>query len=108
MSDGLVAVVDLAAVGAPGANTNIPGATITPSFPGYFDVEVQLATASVFKMIETHPSGSVTHKFRLGVALDAAQTFVFSIPVNSISTYNFQVETNGIITRLLVHHLKNA
>lgn len=108
MSDGLVQLVDLAAVAAPGANTNIPGATITPLFPGWIDVEVQLATGSVFNVKEAHPSGNVTHPAQLGVALVAAKTYTFSMPVSPRSTYNFQVETDGIITRLLVNHYKNA
>lgn len=109
MSDGLVQVVDLNAVGAPGANTNIPGGTVTPLFPGWIDVEVQLATGSVFNVIETPASGSnITHPAQLGVALVAAKTYTFSMPVSPRSTYNFQVETNGIITRLLVNHYKNA
>lgn len=108
MSHNLLVPVNLALAAAPGANTNISGATFSPAWDGWVDITVQLATAAVLNVIETHASGTITHPAQLGVALVAAKTYTWSMPVKGGSVYNFQVTIDGIINRLLLHYVTSG
>jgi hypothetical protein len=102
MSDGLALKSDNFTISAPGANTNILGTSLTPTYGGYFQVFVVLATGSVFNMTETRSSTTYTVGLNKSTALVAGDGYVFSFPVSASSTYNFQVETDGVIRILRV------
>ncbi len=102
-------------ISAPGANTNIisGGITFSPS-ASVCRVTVALTTSSVFNV--ECSDGSATHVWGLNAsgALNAADLYTFSFAVRKNSTgleggadltYNFQVETDGVIELLLVEEV---
>lgn len=90
---------------APGANTDILAADITPSYGATLAIGVRLATASVFNLIETRDGVDVVIGMNLSVALQAGDGYTFLWPCSPESSYNFQVETNGVISILRVHEM---
>lgn len=85
-------------VAAPGANADIFSTEITPRYQcSAFRVTVALATASVFNVAVTN--GATTRDLGLNssVALQAGDLYTFAFGVNPANTYNFRVETDGII-----------
>lgn len=92
------------AIAAPGASTNILTTSLTPGAASHrFRVSVILETASVFNMIEVSTDGGTdTNGLNGSVALGAGDLYEFEFEVDQANTYNFQVETNGIIRRLIV------
>lgn len=105
---------------APGANTDIiangitnlvnsvsTATSLTPTVDCYFAISVVLATASVFNMTETISGSTFTYGIDVSTSLSSGDLFGWSlIPVFTVATYNFQVETNGIIRRLSVSELQ--
>lgn len=90
-------------VPAPGANTNILATSLTPKQGvAAFRVTVVLATGSVFNLRTTDGTTAFTSHFNGGVALAAASVYTFTFGVTSGLTYNFQVETDGVIRLLQV------
>ena len=103
---------------APGANTNILTASITPSqTASAYRVTVALATASVFNVF-CDSGTDYTFGLNGSTALNAGDlyTFVFGVTHNtdgSLGTgtavaYNFRVETDGVIQLLLVDEILGA
>lgn len=97
-------------ISAPGANTNIFSTGITPVYPvGALRVTVCLATASVFnlRVINTPAGGSTAFTIGLNAssALNAGDLYTFTFGCNNDLTYNFQVETDGIINVLQVEEI---
>lgn len=96
---------------APGANTDIFAAEITPTnLHGVFRVAVSLATSSVFNMIVTQGATLKTLSFNGGAAIPALGMFEFDVPVyqyegTTALTYNFQVATDGVINWLSVREM---
>ncbi len=107
MADGVSVKSDNFTIAAPGANTNILSTSLTPTYGGYFQVFVVLATGSVFNMTETRSSTTYTVGLNKSTALVSGDGYVFSFPVSTSSTYNFQVETDGIIRILRVIEASN-
>ena len=104
---------------APGANTDILAAELTPNHEGsYFRVTVVLATASVFNHVITDSTGTpvtFTNGLNSSVALAAGDEYVFEFAApktttagtnTSPLTHNFQVETDGIIRLLVVDEMR--
>lgn len=95
-------------VSAPGANTDILAAAITPSMTGYFHIFVVLATSSVFNMTETRSGTTFTIGLNKSGAVSAGDGYSFCVPVSASSAYNFQVETDGVIRVLRVYEVAEA
>lgn len=94
------------AIAAPGANTNILSASLTPGACSYrFRVEVTLAVGSIFDFTETLSGTTRTHSLNSGVPLDADEPATFEHAVRQDATYNYRVKTDGAINRLMVEEL---
>lgn len=89
-------------IAAPGANTNIMTTSITPLMSCRLRVGVVLETASVFNVTETSGATTNTYGLNESVPLAANDYYVFDVPAGAAYSYNFQVETDGIIGRLTV------
>ena len=87
---------------APGANTNILTTSLTPRMDGVMRLTIVLATASVFNVTITNGSTTYTCGLNASTSLNAGDLYFFSFGVSSLNTYNFQVETNGVINILQV------
>ena len=96
--------VDSQAIAAPGAATNIFTA-ITPKMAGRLRITVQLATASVFNVIETRSGTSKTQSLNEGVPLAAGCLYVFDLGMSPSSTYSCQVATNVALDSLKVDEI---
>ena len=107
MSDGLAVKSKTYAKAAPGANTNILTTALTPTYGGYFQIFVVLATGSVFNMTVTDGSTAYTVGLNKSTALQAGDGYTFTVLVDPSYSYNFQVETDGIIRQLLIHEISN-
>lgn len=97
------------AIPAPGANTDIiKGGIVIRELPWRgvkaLEVTVTLATASVFNYTRTRKNNAgATIGILESVALGAGDGFgPIRIPVTEFDTINFRVETDGIITQLIV------
>ena len=94
------------AIAAPGANTNIFSTSLTPVYScSAFRVTVALATASVFNVVSTDGTTSYTLGLNQSNALQASDLYTFTFGVHNSNTYNFQVETDGIIRVLQVDEI---
>lgn len=93
---------------APGANTDILSAAITPQRECAFRVTVALTTASVFNV--TCTDGNTTHAWGLNssTALQAADLYAFTFAAAPSLSYNFQVETDGVIEVLIVEEIQDG
>lgn len=125
MGVGIVRHVEMFNRAAPGANTDIITADIKPNGrESMFRVHVVLATSSVFNYTVSDQEGSPT-LFTVGInasaALNAGDGYTFDIPAlkyetTSVTfgaakrelTYNFRVETDGIIRVLIVDEIFQA
>ena len=92
---------------APGANTDILAADVTPTINGsVFRVTVCLGTASVFNVVETDGTQAFTEGLNSSVALNAGDRYTFILgSTRTDNTYNFQVETDGVIRVLQVEEV---
>lgn len=93
---------------APGANTNILSESITPKMGGAFRVTVVLAVASVFNVRASNGSTAYTWGLNRSVALSAGDIYTFTFGVVPAESYNFQVETDGIIQKLQVDEVTSG
>lgn len=97
---------------APGVNTNILATGIVPPKDvGAFRITVALAAASVFNVRVTDGTTAYTQGLKESAALNAGDLYTFTMGVSRTSdgsedgttlTYNFQVETDGVIQTLIV------
>lgn len=118
-------VCSIHALAAPGANTNIiaasnqlgTGVSYAPTRERgahYLDVWVALATASVFNARVTDGTTAYARGLNESSALQAGDLYRFSLPCPSHNhlgvqlTYDFQVETNGVIQTLVVYRVMQA
>lgn len=92
---------------APGANTNILSAGLVPKIPsGIFRIALTLATASVFNYTVTDGTTSFTVGLQSSASISAGDEWLFDIHhMGTGYTYNFQVETDGVIRQLWVVEL---
>ena len=108
---------DLHNLAAPGANTSF--ASFTPSRPGSIArIHVVLATVSVLNYVVTDGTTSYTVGLNNSVALAAGDGYMFDFACPKQSsggangsatlTYSFQVETNGVIQRLVVDEISTG
>ena len=93
---------------APGADTNILTTAITPQYFGALRITIVLATASVVNYTEARSGTTFTCGLNSSVALNAGDAYTFVFDCSPSSTYNFQVETNGIIRLLKVSEIPAA
>ena len=98
---------------APGANTNILDANVTPVQMGtdspIFRVTACLAVSSVLNVVITDSDGnSETIGLNDNAAITADAMFREAFAVRSDYTYNFQVETDGEIKLLLVDQINDG
>lgn len=115
--DAPILLADRHDIAAPGANTNIltTGITITANstISGIF-ITVALATASVFVVREVGTDavsgGAVDNLLRMNSAgpIGILMPTRLEFPVSRGFTYNFQVETNGIIRKLHVEGVQGG
>ncbi len=103
--DGLITRFVDRVISAPGANTNIISTSITPKRACAFRISVILATTSVFKVTITESSGTSSGSLNEGVALQAGKLYTFVHGAHPDFSYNYQVETNGVITYLQVDEI---
>lgn len=103
MPDGLGVLTDQFNVSAPGANTNILSTGLTPAYSGTLHISVCLATASVLNITESDGTTTFTIGLNASVALNAGDGYTFSWGCIRNRTYNFQVETDGVIRKLQVN-----
>lgn len=92
-------------ISAPGANTNILSTNVTPALDGVWVVTVCLTTGSVFNLVTTDGTTSFTNGLNASAALNAGDVYTFSFGVMTSLSYNFQVETNSVIRKLIVHEM---
>lgn len=96
---------------APGANTNILSAGITPKYgAGIFRVFINLAVASVVNYTVTDGTTAFTAGLNSSVAIGAGDDAGFDFShmgsgLGATYTYNFQVETDGVIRQIRVYEL---
>lgn len=88
-------------VAAPGVNTDILGADLTPTHsPSRLRVTVLLATESVFKARVARSGTTFDADFNGGSALKANSLYTFDLVWMAEDAVNFQVETDGVIQKL--------
>ena len=93
-------------IAAPGANTNIITGIAPKLGAGIFRIGLALATASVFNYTVTDGTTGFTVGLYASAALTAGDQYLLDIPhLGPSYTYNFQVETDGIVRVLTVHEL---
>lgn len=105
------------ALAAPGANTAILSTALTPTlYSSVFRVGVRLATASVFNVTITPTGGAkILLKLNDAAALTAGAMKTFYVPVRKhdgaatpvANAYNFEVETDGVISYLQVDEMEH-
>lgn len=93
------------AIAAPGADTNIMSSSITPKMSCRLRIYITLATASVVNYTETISSTTRTIGLNESVPLSAGDEHIFDHSASPDAAYNYQVETNGIITKLKVEEV---
>lgn len=93
---------------APGAETDILDDNLTPQYGAAWRITVCLATASVFNVTITQGSTTFTCGVNSSVALNAGDLYSFTMGVNPDNSYNFQVETDGIIRILQIDEVING
>lgn len=94
---------------APGANTNILSTGVSPyAKTAAIRVTVVLATASVFNVFVTQGATSFTCGLNASAALNAGDVYTFTFGANSETTYNFRVETDGVIQVLNVEEVEGG
>ena len=94
------------AIAAPGANTNIFSTSLTPVYQcSAFRVTVALTTASVFNVVMTDGTTSYTNGLNASAALQAGDLYTFTFGVHNGNTYNFQIETDGVVRILQVDEI---
>lgn len=97
--------VDQRGIAAPGANTNILSTSIVPKMSGRLRVWITLAVASVFNYTENDGTTNRTIGINSSVPLPAGDEQVFDISSTQGYSYNFQVETDGAITKIRVEEV---
>ncbi len=98
-------------VAAPGANTDILATDIQPSpaFRGSaFRVTVVLETASVLNVTATDGVTTKTWGLNTSNQLQANDKYAFVFSTHPDLTYNFQVETDGVISLLVVQEIQDG
>ena len=93
------------AIAAPGANTNIMSSSITPKMSCRLRVYITLAVAAVLNYTETIGGTTRTFGINESVPLGAGDEYIFDHSASPDAAYNYQVETDGIITRLKVEEV---
>lgn len=108
---------------APGANTAIISTSITnlvtgqntttayfqPTVDGYMAISIALATASVVNLTETYNGTKNVYGLERSSTLSLLDLFGWSlIPVSVACTYNLEVETDSVISRLFIAELQNG
>lgn len=112
---GSIVLINRLAIAAPGASTSF-GAVTLPKGTTRVEVTVNLATASVFKALWTDGTNTSTESVNGGAALTAGIPYTFTTGIAQMTTDTtpvtvsgaFQVEVNGIITRLTVTAILDA
>lgn len=112
---GSVVLFQKLAIAAPGANTSFGSVTLPPGTTRV-EVSVNLATGSVFKAVWTDGTNTSTEKANGGTPLTAGVGYTFTTGVAKLTTDTtaltvsgaFQVETDGIISRLTVTAIVDA
>lgn len=91
---------------APGADTNILSTALTPyETASTMRVTVVLAATSVLNYTVTSGATTFTCGLNGSVALNSGDVYSFTFACRSAYTYNFQVETDGVIRQLLVEEI---
>lgn len=88
---------------APGANKDVFATSITPPHVGYSKliIRIQLVTASVVNLMQRNAAADeLKSPINGGVAIPAGKPVVLEDLVHSDFTYNFQIETDGVISSL--------
>ena len=94
---------------APGANTDFYTADLTPVYPAStMRVSVRLSTASVLNLIIKQGATTFTTGLNASAALQAGDLYTFVFGINGSCTYNFQVETDGVISYFQVDELSGV
>ena len=102
MVKGLVTLFSDLAIAAPGANTDILSTALTPKEGSALKITVLLATGSVFNMTVTDGTNTYTGGLNASAALNAGDRYTFTVGADPANSYNFQVETDGIIQCLII------
>lgn len=95
-------------VPSPGNDTDILTTALTPTYGAAFRITVCLATASVFNVTMTRSGTTFTCGLNSSVALNSGDLYTFVFGVSTSSTYNFRVETTGIIRILQVDEVSSG
>lgn len=100
-------IVDITSQAAPGANTDILNGIAMRRYPGVtaLAVTITLATASVLNYTKCKGVSDLsvlTIGINSSVALNAGDVYTFLIPVGPDDFINLQVETDSVITQLLI------
>jgi len=93
---------------APGADTNILSSSLTPTMDGAFRLTICLATASVVNVTITQSSTTFICGLNSSAPLQAGDLYTFVFGVSAANSYNFQVETNGVIRILQVDEISGG
>lgn len=92
---------------APGANTGIVnayrGSAITPKYArSKLSISIVLATASIVNLSKTTSGTEVLIEMNGNSAIPALQMYWYEFPISNASTYDVEVETDGIIRQLFI------
>lgn len=91
------------AIAAPGANADILASALTPKQAGWFAGHIVLAVGSIVNYTVSDGSTLYTVGLNSSTAVAAGDSLPFAFPVHPARSYNFQVETDGIIRELVVY-----
>ncbi len=94
---------------APGANTDILPAHLTPKDPNgsIFRIVAAFENATVFNLIVKEDATTHVIGLNSNVAIPAQTGFAFALPVHPDLSYNFQIETDGATRMLLVNEVSS-
>lgn len=94
------------AVAAPGANTNILATALVPrGKASAFRLTICLTTASVLNLHTTDGTTAYVNGLNASNALNAGDVYTFTFSVDDAISYNFQIETDGVVRFLIVDEI---
>lgn len=103
-----IRAVEEAAIAAPGANTPVLASDIVAPWDGFMRIQILLATSSVVNYTSDDGTNSYTEGLDDSSSISAGDPHTFDVQVSSGVAYNFEVETDGVIRRLIVDWMQEG
>ena len=109
MSRDITRILDRFNLAAPGADTDIEANELIPAEGvTIFRIQFSPTVATVLNIMETRSGTTFAGGLNSSAAVGAGDVAIFDVLVSDASTYNFQIETNGIIRQLKVAELRGT